>query len=100
MAINAGWTFDYVAFNIDLPRLAALNKRWAINPPLHWLVAAYVGFKPPKQNPVIASPDDATQLENTLSEYPQAIIGPDVGIADGKYRINLDAFGSNPWQTT
>jgi hypothetical protein len=34
---------------MTLPRLAALTAYWRNNPPLHQLVAAYIGYKPTEQ---------------------------------------------------
>jgi hypothetical protein len=43
---STGWTWDYVAENVDLPRLEALNRYWKGHPPVHVMVAAYFGIKP------------------------------------------------------
>lgn len=43
---STGWTWDYVAENIDLPRMKHLGDYWAQHPPMHILMASYVGFKP------------------------------------------------------
>ena len=39
-----GWTWDYVAENVDLPRLSELNAYWADHPATHVMVAAYLGL--------------------------------------------------------
>ena len=31
---------------MDLPTVYALNEEWRQNPPVHYLVAAYLGYKP------------------------------------------------------
>lgn len=41
-----GWTWDYIAENVDLLRLETLNRYWDKFPPLHVMVAAYLGLKP------------------------------------------------------
>ena len=33
-----GWTWDYVYWNVDLPRLKALNAYWLKQPPAHILL--------------------------------------------------------------
>lgn len=33
--------------HVDLPRLEALEREWKRHPPVHHLVAAYLGYKPP-----------------------------------------------------
>ena len=35
--------------HVDLPLVDALNNEWRQNPPVHHLVAAYLGYKPPVQ---------------------------------------------------
>jgi hypothetical protein len=32
---------------LTFPRLAALRKRFVAQPPAHWLMAAYLKYKPP-----------------------------------------------------
>jgi hypothetical protein len=32
---------------LDIPRLLALGSYWRQNPPVHQLLAAFVGYKPP-----------------------------------------------------
>lgn len=46
VAASTGWTWDYIAEHVDLPRLAALNTYWDNHPPVHVMVAAYLGIKP------------------------------------------------------
>ena len=44
MLVNyTGWTWEYIADHVDLPRLAALQRYWARIPPLHITVASYFG---------------------------------------------------------
>ena len=38
-----GWTWEYIDQNMTLPRLTALNKYWQKYPPVHCLIAAYLG---------------------------------------------------------
>lgn len=66
-----GWTWDYVAENIDLPRLKHLNAYWAAHPPVHILVAAYMGYKGQKSaQEQEESADEVISMlgGNTLSE--------------------------------
>ncbi len=53
---STGWTWDYVAENIDLPRLATLNEYWRGHPPTHVMVAAYFGIKPEGSKTADAAP--------------------------------------------
>lgn len=57
---STGWTWDYVAEHVDLPRLQALNKYWAGHPPVHVMVAAYLGVKP--EEPLDPEKQDFTAL--------------------------------------
>lgn len=66
---STGWTWDYVAENIDLPRIGYLSEYWRNHPPVHILVASYMGIRPSEQ------PNEADEAEavnmlggNTLSE--------------------------------
>lgn len=43
MCQSLGYTWDYVEQHMDLPRLAAFNRYWVKHPPVHLLVAAYLG---------------------------------------------------------
>ncbi|EOF9914138.1 hypothetical protein ACGLR3_002096, partial [Neisseria gonorrhoeae] len=43
---STGWTWDYVADNLDLPRIKHLNEYWREHPPVHILAASYMGVKP------------------------------------------------------
>ena len=40
---STGWTWEYVAADIDLVRLGHLSEYWKQHPPTHVLVAAYMG---------------------------------------------------------
>jgi hypothetical protein len=42
---------------LTVPRLNALTRYWARNPPLHKLVAAYLGFEAPPQATRAPAPD-------------------------------------------
>ena len=58
-----GWTWDYIAENVDLPRLESLNRYWDQFPPLHVMVASYLGLKPkPKVKPGQSSGQDFEEL--------------------------------------
>lgn len=66
---STGWTWDYVAENIDLPRIGHLSNYWRRHPPVHILVASYMGIRPSEK------PNEADEAEavnmlggNTLSE--------------------------------
>lgn len=50
-----------------MPRLKALNAYWAKHPPVHLMVAAYLGFKPADGKP---SEDTAKQLDAMVGQAP------------------------------
>jgi hypothetical protein len=43
---DTGWTWDEVG-RLTLPRLRAIYRHFRQQPPAHWLLAAWVGYKPP-----------------------------------------------------
>lgn len=52
--------------NMDLPRVQALNAYWQRYPPMHILVAHYVGYQAPEQ----IEPEEQDVLPaQTLSEH-------------------------------
>lgn len=67
---STGWTWDYVAENLDLPRIGYLNDYWREHPPVHILVASYMGIKSSKSQQ--SEEDEAAALSmlggNELSE--------------------------------
>lgn len=58
---STGWTWDYVADNLDLPRIGHLNDYWREHPPVHILVASYMGIKP-SSSPVQSETDEAEAI--------------------------------------
>ena len=65
IAASTGWTWDYIADNIDLPRAQSLSKYWQQHPPVHILLAAYVGYTAP----TLGNPNEQDALPaQTLSE--------------------------------
>lgn len=63
-----GWTWEYIDEFLTLPRLAAMNRYWAVNPPLHLMVQGYLGYSKPK-----VRQEDNT--EQALEFFTQAFIG-------------------------
>lgn len=55
-----GWTWEYIDDQMTLPRLYGLYEYWRDHPPLHALVAAFLGVKP--------SPKPESKQENTLDQ--------------------------------
>lgn len=44
--MSLGWTWDYCLWSLDIPRIVTFNAYWRTSPPLHLMVAAYLGIKP------------------------------------------------------
>jgi hypothetical protein len=64
------WTWEYIDEHMTLPRLDALNEYWRRNPPLHQLVAAYAGFKPPNDDN--KEPEKTEDLATFMAEMSAA----------------------------
>lgn len=43
MIQSTGWTWDYIDQSMTVPRVVALFKHFDKSPPLHAMVAAYLG---------------------------------------------------------
>ncbi len=63
-----GWTWDYVEWNVDLPRLRSLHKYWRRNPPTHVLVAAYMKYEP-KEDVVAKVTEGAEAMSGQLAAF-------------------------------
>ena len=61
-----GWTWDYVEQNITAPRLLALYGYMEKNPPLHMMVAAYLGLS--------AEEKKTGDLDELLAMFPDGSI--------------------------
>lgn len=46
VVISTGWTWDYCEDELTWPRIEALYDEWADHPPVHEMVAVYLGYKP------------------------------------------------------
>lgn len=67
-----GWDWDTVVWETDLPRLQALNQYWADNPPLHKMVAAYLGIEPASKRNA-AHGDDSPTTDSAIEEAAEFI---------------------------
>lgn len=43
-----GWSWEYVDEEMTLPRLYAIWKQWKRSPPMHVMIAAYLGHLKPE----------------------------------------------------
>ncbi len=75
-----GWTWDYIDWHVDLPRLSALSKYWLKHPPAHvalndirFMLEHVFHFEreaPPRE--YVESNEDAIQqqqLDELLDQY-------------------------------
>jgi len=44
--MSTGWTWEQVETGMTVPRFQALARYWQRHPPLHLMVAAYLGIRP------------------------------------------------------
>jgi hypothetical protein len=65
-ALGYAWTWEDVE-DLTWPCWRALERRLRIHPPVHWLVAGFVGFKPPTSEPEAA--DFAAARAKTASWF-------------------------------
>lgn len=61
-------SWDEVLDQLDLPALAALTRYWHRHPPVHVMVAAYVGYKGDDE-PKAESSEAA--IEQLMAAFPQ-----------------------------
>lgn len=47
--MSCGMSWHDARHEMDLPTLAELNRYWEHSPPVHQLVARYLGVKPPEK---------------------------------------------------
>lgn len=65
--MSTGWTWDQVRNELDVPRLKALNAYWKKQPPVHLLVAAYLGYSPAEESGEVSPDKQALEL---MSMFP------------------------------
>lgn len=73
-----GWTYEYIDINLDMTRLAEINEYQEDFPPLHMLVAAYMGIgKDKKENKSTFNNDDSNNFGQLIKSFPSSpYIGP------------------------
>jgi hypothetical protein len=68
-----GWTWDE-AGRLTVPRLNALTRYWARNPPLHKLAASYLGYEAPALDsndaPAAEEDDGAPGWMSGMGQFP------------------------------
>lgn len=65
-----GLPWDTIGEQFDLPRLEAMNAYWRTHPPLHLMVAAYLGIGNSKDRLQEEEPD----LLMMLGQFPQGMM--------------------------
>lgn len=59
-------SWDQARHEMDIPRLEAMNRYWAHSPPVHQLVARYLGIKQPEKPVPVET--QAGELMNLISQ--------------------------------
>ena len=57
-----GWTWEYIDDFMTLPRLTAMYKHWEGSPPVHWMIAGYLGVKKDKAAAAKPAEQDLSEL--------------------------------------
>ena len=65
-----GWSWDTIDRDMDLIRLATLNRYWDRHPPLHLMVQSYLGIKPVSRSTIPSKPE-AANTNDDLQEFVQ-----------------------------
>lgn len=60
-------TWEYIGAHMTIPRLDAFNRYWERNPPVHMLVAAYMGIGAKAKPKKMADAD----IEALMKSFPQ-----------------------------
>jgi hypothetical protein len=74
---HTGWTWEYVDWNMDLPRLFSMSRYWRKHPSVRAMVQAYLGIKPealdsPSGNSISSNKTESENSEKDLAEFMQA----------------------------
>ncbi len=56
---------------MDIPRLAALNAHWSGSPPVHVMLARFLGYERPKPKQSASQDDELAALLGMLTPYGQ-----------------------------
>lgn len=74
MIACTGWTWEYIDNHMTIPRLSAMTRYWNQNPPVHVLVAEYMGYEAPAKTPAAGEPAAAPSqeaIETLMANFPQ-----------------------------
>ncbi len=72
LVMSTGMTWDEVQDQLDIPALSAFTRYWESHPPIHVMVAGYLGIEPKKgSSGPVKTNDDATIAE-LMTAFPGA----------------------------
>lgn len=80
-----GWTYEYIDDHVDIPRLRAINSYQRQHPPVHILVAAFMGVKGD------AAAQPASQDVGALAESSPFI--PNQYLTSDEFNAKLKSLG-------
>ena len=71
-----GWTWEYVDEYMTLPRLREITDYWEYQPPVHLLIARYLGIKgKTADKPMDANNNNASEFFSALGISPAELMG-------------------------
>ena len=71
---STGWTADQVWDQMTFELWDAFCEEWRLRPPVHWLVGAFVGFKPPPRRSGDHRPVDRAGARSIARDFPGGVI--------------------------
>ena len=76
MSCFPGWTWEYVDRHMTLPRLMSLQNYWGEHPPIHRMVASYLGYKPRAK---LSNKDSTAKADAEVGAFIAASLGANLG---------------------
>lgn len=73
-----GWTWEYVDESMTLPRFREITEYWIHQPPVHVLVARYLGIPSKSSIKPLTNDQNVGELFAALGVSPQELEAPDV----------------------
>lgn len=74
MVASTGWSWDEVEAQMTWPRFSALAREWRRRPPVHWLAARFLDYKPPREDAPEAAPQPGQSLDALRWMFPGGVI--------------------------
>jgi hypothetical protein len=69
-----GRPWDELEDTLTIPRLKALFAEWRQHPPVGDLVAAYIGYKPPREEIAAPVKDDPSGIGGLIMQFPNGLV--------------------------